>query len=1205
MADDFAHLHLHSQYSLLDGAIRLDDLAPTIKERGMTSVAVTDHGNMFGALQHYKKAKASGIKPIFGCEAYVSEGDAAAKTDRKNYHLVLLARNEVGFANLQRLVSYGHTHGFYYNPRIDRALLRKHSEGLIGLSACLGGHISRLISEDGSGLDQARAAVLEYRDIFEPDSYFLELQPSGTPRQELVNAKLAELGHALGVPLVATNDCHYVDRAEAHAHEVLMCIGMGKTIDDPTRIAHGVDEFFIKTPAQMEGYFTRYPDALDNARRIALACNVELKLGKPELPHFNLPDGAKEDIPTYLRKVANEGLERRLEEAARRGEQPVRKLYTSRIDYELDMIIKMGFAGYFLIVWDFIRHARERGIAVGPGRGSGAGSLVAYSMQITDLDPIHYRLLFERFLNPERVSMPDFDIDLCMNRRQEVIDYVVERYGHDRVGQIATFQGLLPKSVIKDVCRVKGVSVARATEITKLLPDDGNCSLVTCLIDPIKLHAAMREAPKEEAAQIAAVLGSVAKGQPLRDACKADRATNEIVRTGAALEGLTRHAGVHGAGVVIGNKPLVEIVPCWAQDDRLVTQYAMEDVEAAGLVKFDFLGLTTLTVIERTVEQIRSLPMEERRDPLSQTGAEFDLAAIPMDDRRVYRMLSRGDTSGVFQLESSGMRSLLSRLRPDCFEDISATGALYRPGPLEGGMVNQYVECKHGCQQIVYPHPLLEPVLKDTYGVFVYQEQVITAAQVLAGFTLGGADIMRRAMGKKKAQEMGEQRGKFIDGCIRENGLSFKAAADIFALIDKFAGYGFGRAHAAAYGMISYRTAYLKRYYPEAFMAALMSCAGKAEKLSSYIQGALSMGLRVLPPDVNISGVHFNTEKLANGTGLGIRFGLSAIKDVGFALAKEIVEARKDEPFWSVFDLCGRVSMRKLALQRLIAVGALDSSAQKQGRATLLASTASALAYGQKKQADAASEQASLFSADKMAIAQPDYTVVPPLSLQDQLQAERGALGFYLTEHPLDAYEAIVNETATAKIAGLGAQYNDVQVNLVVVISAIRQVFTKRGDEMAVLTVEDRTGTLEVVVFPRVWGNYSQVLLAASSAPVILVGRGDIRELEESKMQMFLDSARPCPTPKEASEPASTRDFLRVATFHVDESMLTDERIEKLKVLLDNPSSAGTDQLRVCVTIPDKARVYVSLSERVAINEGVMMFVERVFESRLQIESRA
>ncbi|MCA9711354.1 MAG: DNA polymerase III subunit alpha, partial [Myxococcales bacterium] len=730
--------------------------------------------------------------------------------------------------------------GFYYNPRIDREVLRKHSRGLIGLSACLSGHVSRLLLADR--VDEARERVLEYKSIFDPGCYFLELQPNGLANQEKINPLLAQLGEDCGVPLVATNDCHYVNRHEAHAHEVLMCMGQGRTLDDPKRMKHDCDEFFIKTPQEMAGYFQQYPQALENACRIAQMCNVELDLGTPELPDFQLPPGAEDDLPGYLRRVTEQGLGERLAAMRAGGLRPAEDAYRARLEHELRIIEHMKFPGYFLIVWDFIRHAKQIGVPVGPGRGSGAGSLVAYALRITDLDPLQYNLLFERFLNPDRVSMPDFDIDFCMDRRDEVIRYVMERYGEDHVGQIATFHSLKARGLVRDVCRVMGWSVAETNDLAKLIPEGPKVTLSAAMTDPEPLKQKAKKDPSL-AGKLRDTIQIGDAAFKLRARAQAEPRVREVLEVGCSLEGLNRHAGMHAAGIVIGNRPLWEHVPCFRADGKIVTQYTMVDAEKAGLVKFDFLGLKTLTVIHTAVRLINDGGLhlaQNRAKDLAQDRAQdradapFDIDTVPMDDAGVYEMISRGDTTGVFQLESSGFRELLGRLRPDCFEDIIAAVALYRPGPLEGGMVDQFIDCKHGRRAIEYPHPLLQDVLQETYGVFVYQEQVMQIVHELGGIPLRAAYSLIKAISKKKAKIIDAERPKFIEGA-QAKGLSKDKADELFELILKFAGYGFNKSHSTGYAIVAYQTAYLKTYFPRQYMAAFLTFESQAQKVSDWI----------------------------------------------------------------------------------------------------------------------------------------------------------------------------------------------------------------------------------------------------------------------------------------------------------------------------------------------------------------------------------
>ncbi|MFO7562222.1 MAG: DNA polymerase III subunit alpha [Enhygromyxa sp.] len=1225
---DFAHLHLHTQYSLLDGAIRMSDLCAKVKERGMKSVAMTDHGNMFGAIQFYQSAKAHGVKPIFGCEAYMADGDAPSKSDRKNYHLVLLAKNEVGYHNLQRLVSYGHLEGFYYNPRIDRKTLRKYSEGLIGLSACLGGHISRLIS--AGDMDQARETVREYADIFEPGSYFLELQPNGMELQEQVNATLAQLGRDLGVPLAATNDCHYVNRSEAYAHEVLMCMGMGRTINDEKRLKHDCSEFFIKTPEEMWSYFSRYPEAMEGTARIAQMCNVELKLGQPELPDFKLPEGV--DETEYLRRVASEGLRERLAELRALGLEPDEDRYRERLERELSIIIDMKFPGYFLIVWDFIAHAKKIGVPVGPGRGSGAGSLVAYSMRITDIDPLQYDLLFERFLNPERVSMPDFDIDFCMDRREEVIRYVTEHYGAARVGQIATFHSLKARGLLRDVCRVMEKSPSEANELAKLIPEGPKVSLSLCMADPKQLRAKMKANP-DQAGKLEGKLQIAEAATKLRQRCELDSNVRKIVEIGCSLEGLNRHAGMHAAGIVIGNRELTEHVPCFKADDKIVTQYTMTDVEQAGLVKFDFLGLKTLTVIKHAVDQINGLPPRWRTDPTAALPGPFSIDTIPMDDAGVYQMISRGETTGVFQLESSGFKKLLQKLKPDVFEDIIAAVALYRPGPLEGGMVDQFIECKHGRRKIEYPHPLLEEILRETYGVFVYQEQVMLAAQILAGFSLGGADLMRRAMGKKKAKEMEHQRKLFVEGCKQVNDIPEDKSNEIFDLIDKFAGYGFNKSHSAAYGLITYQTAYLKHHYPECFMCALMTCdKDKSENVVKFIAEARAMNITVLSPDVNESASDFNVvvrpreqaqdeepkpkkkkkqrnehERVTPADEiLAIRFGMGAVRNVGGNAVEAILAARNDEgPFKSLFELCRRVDLKRVnkrTLEGLVHSGALDSIAAGQGRATLVAAIDPAVEQGQSSQRDRESGQFGLF--DMFAstpVYTEDYPKVSEWTPKQRLLNERDALGFYLTGHPLDRFQQDIDRHASVRVGELRKELAGQELVLGGVISELREVTTKAGKTMGFFQLEDQFGRIEVVIFPRTWAessdpndegspSWGEWVLAHGDDPVFVTGKleADLDDSGEvSRFKLLLAKVEPIATVREART--------RGVRLRLRAEQLDDDRILALKHVVADHRGGCAMELQVEVPGRYRTRVVFGDEFKVTADDSLFLALEKLF----------
>ncbi len=1070
---EFTHLHLHSQYSLLDGAIRLKDLFPRLAELGMKSVALTDHGNMFGAVDFYKRAKAAGVKPIFGSETYIC-ADRLDRQNRRNYHLILLAKNQVGYKNLQYLNSMGYLEGFYYHPRIDKQLLKDHSEGLIGLSACLGGEVAQTLLNQG--YDQAREMAKSYASLFAPNDFYLEVQPNGLADQEKVNGEWKRMSAETGIPLVATGDCHYVFEGDAKAHEVLMAIQQGRTLSDEKRLKHDVSSYYLKSPAEFNAHFHDLSEALENSVKIARECNVELTLGKPMLPRYKVPDGF--DIQSYFRRIAEEGLERRFQEFRDLGKAFDPDQYREQLAREIAVILQMDFPGYFLIVWDFINHAKEQGIPVGPGRGSGAGSLVAYSLRITDIDPFPYNLLFERFLNPERISMPDFDIDFCMNRRDEVIKYVSEKYGKTQVGQIITFGSLSAKSAIKDVGRVLGMQFSDLNELTRNLPNlvEGH---------PVTMQWVMENEPKFK---------QLADEKP---------EYKELLGIATALEGLHRNAGMHAAGIVIADSPLWNHVPCYrGQDGEIVTQFAKDEVEEAGLVKFDFLGLKTLTVIDIAVRFIRN------------ENSEFDLRRIPLDDANVYRMISEGDTTGVFQLESSGFKELLKKLKPDCFEDIIAAGALYRPGPLEGGMVDDFINRKHGRTKIVYHHPTMEPILKETYGVIVYQEQVMQIARALAGYSLGGADLLRRAMGKKKKEVMEKEKAKFLEGA-NKTGVSEKVAGEVFDLMAAFAGYGFNKSHSAAYGMVTYQTAYLKRHYRAEFWAALLTCdKDDTDKVARYAAEVRAHGGKVLPPDINQSGMDFGVVKVDGPVGKdkkatlskAIRFGLSAIKGVGEQAVAGILETRQEKgDFPSLYALCERVDTRRLnkkVLEALIKAGALDSVVPS--RAAAMTALDSAVERAQKAQREKESGQTSLFSllgggssnAQGGALGPPPpYPQVPEWNSRERLAAEKESLGFYISGHPMDRYAPELLRARSQKVEqllGEGAPSSSgfrdrPEVSVGGVVSDYRERPLKSGGgRMCSFRLEDQTGSIEVVCFSKPFAEYEELL--KSSEPLLVLG---------------------------------------------------------------------------------------------------------------------
>ena len=1088
---EFTHLHVHTQYSLLDGAIRVKDLFPRILELGMDTVAVTDHGNMFGAVDLYTAARKHGVKLIFGCETYVAASDRFDRTNRRSYHMVLLAKNDVGYKNLSYLNSMGYLEGFYYNPRIDKDILRKHSDGLIGMSACLGGEIAQTLQKQGRA--KAEETALEYKSMFDKGDFYLELMPTDLPEQRELNDELRKMGPKLGIPMVATNDCHYVARSDARAHDILLSIQTGSTAGDEKRLRHTVDSYFLKNPAEMEASFSDLPEVMENTVDIAKRCNVELDLGKTFLPRYEVPKG--HTLDSYLEHVVWEGLEGRFAELTRLGQQFDVDEYRERAHHELKVIKSMGFSGYFLIVWDFIRWAKEQGIPVGPGRGSGAGSIVAYGMRITDIDPIHYKLLFERFLNPERVSMPDFDVDFCMNRRDEVIGYVQERYGRERVGQIATFHQLKARGVIRDIARVMELPYAEADKLAKLVPEPVQGKSPT-VREAIEMEPELKRLHQEEPRM------------------------RELLDIAASLEGLNRHVGMHAAGVVIADEPIYQYVPCFrGKDGEIVSQFAMKQVEKAGLVKFDFLGLKTLTVIQTAVRII-----DEQR---AQAGeSPFLVDAIPVDDADVYAMISRGDTTGVFQMESSGFREILKKLRPDNLEDIVAAVALYRPGPLEGGMVDDFIDRKHGRKEVEYPHPDLEPILKDTYGVIVYQEQVMQIAQVLAGYSLGRADLLRRAMGKKDKEVMAEEKEGFVAGA-QARGVDSKIADQIFELIAFFAGYGFNRSHSAAYGWISYQTAYLKHHYPHEFMAGLMSCdRDNTDNIVKFIAEARSLGLTVERPDVNESASDFTVISRSNPEDNQIqkviRFGLGAVKGVGQGAVEAIITERQEGAFASLFDFCKRVDSQKAnrrVIEALIKSGAYEGITPKGEvvhRARLLATVEGAMERGAQAQRDRRSGQTSLFgllaSSDGSTVEEADerYPTAEEWSAKQLLAFEKEALGFYISGHPLDRYQGDLSRYATATTVDiLEGRRQPGEASVGGVVSAYRERPTRKGDgKLAFFQLEDIAGQLEVVVFPKTFEKVRSVLV--SDEPLLCAGKiVDEGEGGEHAWRLLLESATP------------------------------------------------------------------------------------------------
>lgn len=1071
----FAHLHLHSQYSLLDGAIRLKDLMPRVLELGMKSVAVTDHGNLFGVVDFYKKAKAAGVKPIIGVETYIC-ADRKDRTHRHNHHLILLAKNEIGYRNLRYLNSMAFMEGFYYHPRIDKTILRERSEGLIGMSACLGGEMAEAYFN--RGMEGARTAAKEYASIFAPGDFFLEVQPNGIAKQNEMNDAWRRLAKETGIGLVATGDCHYVRKEDAKAHDVLMAIQTNKDLTNEQRLSHGsTQEYYVKTPAEFAAAFHDMPEALENAAAIASRCNVELTLGKTTLPKFTPPDG--KHVNEYFAEIARKGLDSRFAEMYECGIKIDRDLYKQRLEHEIKIISSMDFPGYFLIVWDFIKYAKDNFIPVGPGRGSGAGSLVAYSMRITDLDPIHYGLMFERFLNPERVSMPDFDIDICQRGRGRVIDYVGKRYGRNSVASIITFTTLSAKSGINAVGKVYGMAFDEKQKLTEGLPSG------------VEGHPPSTEWAKNNS-------------ELIKTRYATDPQVREIIDVASSLDGLTKNTGIHAAGVVIAQGDIWDAgVPVIVNkhDGSLVTQFGMNETEAVGLIKFDFLGLKTLSVIDLCIKMIRNrseqdVPKtyDDRKHPAP--GKTFNISRIPLDDPGVFAMIARGDTTGVFQLVENQMRELLRKLKPTRIEDIFAVIALYRPGPIEGGMIPDFIARKHGVKEVVHLHPALAEVLDSTYGVIVYQEQVMKIAQVLAGYSLAQADNLRRVMGKKKREQIIPEKEKFIEGC-KKVGICDPVTADkICELIAVFAGYGFNYSHSAAYGLIGYQTAYLKYHYPEEFLAATASCDQDNEK--RYLRAIAEVktaGIRMLPPCVNKSVFDFSVE-IQNGEKC-IRMSLGCIKDVGDAATNAVLDARKKGPFKSLWDFCGRVDTRtagKKIIELLIDVGAMDSLGIPSRAAAIRAldSAVSSGAADRKAQAAGQGNLLAMFSAAGAAkVSEQRWPTIPEMPAADRLRREKSALGFYLSGHPLNASRALISKLRITPCVMLEDIEDRTEVRLAGIVTNLEAKPTKSGSgTMARFVLEDADGSADVVVFPGVYKKIGQLLTiaAAENTPMYFLG---------------------------------------------------------------------------------------------------------------------
>lgn len=1062
----FVHLHVHSEYSLLDGSCRIKDLIAKTKELNMKAIAITDHGVMYGVIDFYKEAVAQGIKPIIGCEIYVaprSMQDREYGIDNENYHLVLLAKDMTGYKNLMKIVTVASIEGFYYKPRVDREFLKEHSEGLIALSACLAGEVPSYILR--GEYEKAKEAALFYDSIFGRGNFYLELQDHGILEQQKVNKELIRLSKETGIPLVATNDVHYLEKKDAKAHEVLLCIQTGKTIDDEDRMSFPTDEFYLKSPEEMENIFSCCKEAIENTEKIADMCNVEFEFNKTKLPKYDLPEGV--DSCEYLRNLCYEGLYKRYKNPS--------KEVIERLDYELSVIKQMGYVDYFLIVWDFIKFAKDNRIMTGPGRGSAAGSLVAYTLGITNIDPIKYNLLFERFLNPERVSMPDIDSDFCYERRQEVIDYVVKKYGKDNVAQIITFGTMAARAVIRDVGRALNYPYAEVDVIAKMIPFELGMTIDKALSLNPELKARYENEEK----------------------------VKQLIDISRSLEGLPRHASTHAAGVVISKEPLVNYVPLQKNEDSIVTQFPMTTLEELGLLKMDFLGLRTLTVIRDTIEMVKK-----------NKGVIIDFDSMEYDDPKVYELISKGETEGVFQLESPGMKQFMTELKPKNLEDIIAGISLYRPGPMD--QIPRYLANRNHPESIVYDHPLLKPILDVTYGCMVYQEQVMQIVRDVAGYSLGRSDLVRRAMAKKKMDVMEQERKNFIYGIVDEegnvivpgalrNGLDEATANKLFDEMLDFANYAFNKSHAAAYAVIAYQTAYLKRYYPVEFMAALLnSFVDNLDKVAFYVQVCRKMGIKVLPPDINESDSYFTVVEDK------IRFGLSAVKNVGLNMTMEIVSEReRNGKFKSVVDFFERMQdsqLNKKAVESLIKAGAFSSFGVR--RSQLLSAYDKLMENIKKNRNNNLNGQISLFGEVEQShgveFEFPDLEEFPKSRL---LSMEKETLGLYISGHPLEEYMEDIPKITNATTLDFKVSEEEMfqpklQDNQEVVIAGViatkKIKFTKNNNMMAFVTIEDLYGTVEVIVFPTVYEKYSSII--KEDNPVVVRGKVSLKEEEEPKI---------------------------------------------------------------------------------------------------------
>lgn len=1141
---EFVHLHLHTQYSVLDGAIKIKDLVAKAKSLGQTAVAMTDHGNMHGAIEFYQTATAEGLKPIIGCEVYLTPGSrfeksAAGPGQANTYHLTLLALNNTGYRNLCRIVTTAYTEGFYFKPRTDFSLLQEFNEGIVCLSGCVSCELAGY--SVAHNIEGARKAIEKYTSIF-GDRFFLEVQPHALREQQLHNKMMKELGQKLGIGLVATNDCHYLDPDDHYAQEVLMCISTGKLINDEDRLRHNEARLHLKSAAEMEQEMPEFAEAIANAGDIAKRCGVDFDFSTYYMPQYY--PGENISIEDLFVLKAREGLKSRFDEYGTRGQALTargRQEYEDRLEEEIKLILQMGFAGYFLVVSDFITWAKKNDIPVGPGRGSAAGSLVAYALSITEIDPIQYNLLFERFLNPERISLPDIDVDFCIYGRDKVIDYVSNKYGRDKVAQILTFGTLKAKAAIKDVGRVLGLSYAETDRIAKLIPAPRQ-GFDYPIAEALKMEKKLREYAEGEGKQ--------------------------LITLAQKLEGLSRHTSTHAAGLVIANRPIVEFMPLMVdKDDQIVTQFSMSGVEKIGLVKFDFLGLKTLSVLHEAVRLIGK-----------SKGRKLDLNSLPRDDVQTYRLISSGRTIGVFQLESSGITEMVSRLKPSCFEDLVAILALYRPGPLDAGMVEHYINRKHGRERVQYLHAVLEPILKDTYGIILYQEQIMQIARDMAGYSLGQADMLRRAMGKKKPEAMAKQREIFLEGAKKKN-IPANIAQEVFDQMETFARYGFNRSHSVAYALVSYQTAYLKAHYPHEFLAALMTFEmSDTDKTLKNINECREMHIEVLPPDINHGGVGFTVVKNR------IVFGLAAIKGVGEkAVEKIAAEREQGGEFKSLLDFCKRVDpslTNRRSMENFVKAGAFDWTGLP--RAELLEELEDVMRLGQRLRESGNSGQIGLFDAGggMEEDYRPNRKLLPEWPVNIKLASEREALGFYLSGHPLEKFGHDLSRLCSINIEDLKAYPDESQVSVAGIITLLKLKNTKKGERYATFTLEDLVGTVEVIVWPDTYLKVYEIL--TSDEPVLITARLDVSDERRILIASNIESAIAI-RDRNATE----------AVIKLSYGSVTKKKLEDLKKLLSEHQGECT--VKLILRRPVHSETVIALPSRIAPSETLCNKIEQMF----------